>query len=132
MHELALSEGILEMLETRAREAGIGSIQRVVLEVGALAGVEVESLQFCFDAVTRGSLAEGAELVIVPLPAIGLCRGCRVTFPLHHQLSECPRCGAMGARLVEGTELRLREFEGESSQVAPSLLAANQKKSLSL
>ena len=113
MHELALSESILAILEEQARAEGIDTIHKVVLEVGAMAGVEPESLRFCFDAVTRNSIAQGAELVLIHLPAIALCRECKVSFPLHNLLTPCPHCSALGAQLIEGMELRLREFEGD-------------------
>jgi hydrogenase nickel incorporation protein HypA/HybF len=62
MHEMALAEGMLEIVESTARASGATKVKRVWLEIGALSHVAPDALLFCFDAVTRGSLAEGATL----------------------------------------------------------------------
>jgi len=126
MHELALSQGVLELLQAEARTAAIGSIQRVVLEVGTMAGVEVEALRFCFDAVTRETLAQGATLEIVSVPAKGGCNHCRASFPIQSLLEACPDCGAFGVHLLQGTELRVKEFEGEPAIVGMGLKETKQ------
>ena len=115
MHELAISQGVLELLQAEASAADIGSIQRVVLEVGTMAGVELASLRFCFDAVTRRTLAQGAVLEIVSIPARGVCRHCGTNFFMKRLLEACPDCGAYGGQLLQGTELRVQSFEGEAS-----------------
>ncbi|NIU77000.1 MAG: hydrogenase maturation nickel metallochaperone HypA, partial [Gammaproteobacteria bacterium] len=76
MHEMALSESILQVLEEQARAQGFSRVRRVRLEVGVLSCVEPEALRFHFGAVTRGSLAEGAELEVLPVPAAGWCLPC--------------------------------------------------------
>lgn len=112
MHELALSQSIVELLAELAAREGLRTVTRVVLEVGEAAGVECEALRFCFDAVTRRTLAEGAELCIEQPPARGRCGGCGREFSMTRGLAPCPHCGAWGARLVSGRELRLQAFEG--------------------
>ncbi len=112
MHELALSEGILDILTAQSRDARIGRVTRVVLEIGVLSGVEPEALRFCFDAVTRNSLADGAELHIESVGARGCCGACGREFPMAGFLEPCPHCAAYGVQPVAGMELRVREFEG--------------------
>ena len=112
MHELALSESILELLLEQSRAAQLSRITRVVLEIGALAGVEPEALRFCFDAVTRNSPAEGAALHIEWREATGTCAQCGQTFPLAGFMTPCPDCGAYGVTPTAGLELRVSEFEG--------------------
>ena len=68
MHEMSLAEGVLQLIEDSARQEEFSKVTTVWLEIGQLAGVEVEAMRFCFDAVTRGSLAEGANLEIIRLP----------------------------------------------------------------
>ena len=71
MHELSLAESALQIIEESARAEGFCRVRTVVLEIGQLASVEVEALRFCFDAVLRGSLAEGAALEIIEVPGVG-------------------------------------------------------------
>ena len=76
MHEMSLAEGMLQLVEDGARANAATGVKAVWLEIGALAQVEVEALRFCFDAVTRGTLAEGARLEIVTPPGLAWCMPC--------------------------------------------------------
>ena len=60
MHEVALAEGVLRIVMDAARSSAAARVHTVWVELGALAHVEPDALAFCFDAVTRGSIAEGA------------------------------------------------------------------------
>jgi hydrogenase nickel insertion protein HypA len=68
MHEMSLCESILQICEDEARRQGFKRVTRVRLEIGRLSGAEPEAMRFSFDAVTRGSLAEGAVLEIIDMP----------------------------------------------------------------
>ena len=57
MHEMSLCEGILQVIEAESVKQGFSRVNNLWLEIGELAGVEIEALEFCFDAVKRGSLA---------------------------------------------------------------------------
>lgn len=106
MHEMSLALNIVELAVAESRAAGAGAIRRVEVEVGELAGVMVEALQFCFAAACRDTLAEGAELAIRGVAGRGECTSCRGSFPMAEQFSLCPTCGGV-MRAVQGQELRL-------------------------
>ena len=112
MHELSLSLSLVDLLAERCQREGLERVTRVVLEVGALSGVEPDSLRFCFDAATRGTLVEGATLEIQTPPGRGKCPVCGAEYALTHLAAPCALCGAYGATLVSGQALRVREFEG--------------------
>ncbi|NJD08311.1 MAG: hydrogenase maturation nickel metallochaperone HypA, partial [Methylococcaceae bacterium] len=73
MHELSLCEGILKVLEEQAVVQNFSRVRTVILEIGRLAGVEIEALRFGFDAVMNESLAAGARLDIVETPGQAWC-----------------------------------------------------------
>ena len=112
MHELALTESIVEIVLHRAQVEGMRTVTRVVLEVGAAAGVDAEALRFCFDAVTHDTPAQGAELAIEAIPLRAVCRECGDAFEPDSLLADCPRCHAYAPRVTAGRELRVREFDG--------------------
>ena len=58
MHELALAQAVLDVV---AEHAGERPVERVEVRVGALRQVVPGSLAFCFEAVARGSVAEGGK-----------------------------------------------------------------------
>lgn len=113
MHEMSLAEGILQLIEDAARQQDIQRVSAVFLEVGQLASVELESLKFCFDAVVRDSIADGARLEIIEVPGVGWCLDCGDSVPMSDKLSGCPRCGGYRVQATGGTELRVRELEVE-------------------
>lgn len=111
MHELSLAESALEIVEDHARRAGASQVRQVWMEVGALAGVEPESMRFCFDAVTRGTVAEGALLTLLEVPARAWCAACASEVAVAERFSACPLCGGWQLELRSGTELRVSEIE---------------------
>ena len=113
MHELALSQSIVDAVLERARIEGMHSVTRVVLELGTAAGVEREALCCCFDAVTRATPAQGAELAIEFVPLRGRCRECGMEFEPAGLVAPCPRCGTYAPLFMAGRELRVKSFEGE-------------------
>lgn len=111
MHELALTEGILRILKTEAERQGFDTVRVVWLELGALSHADPEAMRFCFDAVTRGSLAEGARLEILRPPGKGWCMTCAVEIPVARRGDPCPHCGGHQIQVTEGDEMRLKELE---------------------
>jgi hydrogenase nickel incorporation protein HypA/HybF len=111
MHEMSLAEGVLQLIQDAARQQNFSTVSRVWLEIGQLSGVEVEAMKFCFDAVTRGSIAEGARLEIIALPGTGWCMACALSVPMTELFAECPHCGGHQMQVTGGTEMRLKELE---------------------
>ncbi len=112
MHELGIAESALALALTEARKAGAARIQRIVIRVGALSGVDPEALRFGFTAVLPGTAAEGAELQIDPVAALAYCQGCQQDFaPDTVHFFECPRCGRLSGTLKQGRELDLVRLE---------------------
>jgi hydrogenase nickel incorporation protein HypA/HybF len=111
MHEMSLAEGVLQLIEDAAREQEFATVTAVWLEIGRLSGVEVEAMKFCFDAVTRDSIAEGARLEIITLPGTGWCMECSITVPMTEVFGACPQCGSYQMQVTGGTEMRVKELE---------------------
>ena len=111
MHEMSLCEGVLQVIESHAIAQEFERVEAVWLEVGALAGVEVEALKFCFDAVMRGSVAEGAVLNIVDLPGAAWCMICGETVAVKQRFDECPKCGSYQLQVTGGEEFKVKELE---------------------
>lgn len=113
MHEMALAESVLQIIEDNARVQDFLRVKAVWLEIGQLSSVEPEAMRFCFDAVTRGSLADGARLEIVVVDGGGQCLNCGQTVRIEAVYDACPVCGGYPVNPVSGTEMRIREIEVE-------------------
>ena len=114
MHELAITKALVERVLEFAAKQGMHAVTRVELEVGQLAGVEMDALRFCFEAVTRTTEAEGAELAIEEVSGKGMCLDCGIPFHAVQPVTSCPRCDGWNVKITEGRELRLKNFTGES------------------
>jgi hydrogenase nickel incorporation protein HypA/HybF len=113
MHEMSLAESVLQLVEETARREQAQRVKLVVLEIGRLSTVEPEALKFCFDAVTRGSIAADAALEIVDVAGSGWCMECAATVPMQEVYGLCPQCGSPQVQATGGTEMRVREIEIE-------------------
>ncbi len=113
MHEMSLCEGIVQVLEQEAERQSFQRVNRVRLEIGALAGVEIAALRFGFDVVTRGTLAEGAELEIIEQPATAWCLMCMRPVEIQQRYDPCPECGAYQLQVTEGEDMKIKDLEVE-------------------
>lgn len=111
MHELALMESVAEIAAEEARKQGACRVRVVRLQIGALAHVAPAAMRFCFEAVTRGTVVEGAMLDIVRLPGEGWCVDCARTIALEERFGACPECGGRRVRVTAGDEMRVHELE---------------------
>lgn len=111
MHEMALSESIIQSIEAGASQHGYVKVSLVRIEVGPLAGVECEALRFCFDAAARGTIAEGAIFDILETGATAWCLLCGKSVTIKQRFDPCPDCGSHQLQLQSGEELRIKELE---------------------
>lgn len=110
MHEMALAESMLEIVEATARKEGASRVTNVRLEIGALSHVAADALRFCFDVVTRGSLAEGATLDIDDVAGEAWCMPCGGTVPLVRLGDPCPNCGSFQLAVTQGEDMRVKDI----------------------
>jgi hydrogenase nickel incorporation protein HypA/HybF len=113
MHEMSIAESVLQIIEEAARIEECTKVKAVWLEIGQLAGVEKESLRFCFDVVTRDSIAEDARLEIVETLGRGWCMDCASNVAVTGRYEACPDCGSFRIEVTGGEEMRVKELEVE-------------------
>ncbi len=111
MHEMSLCEGILEVIEEEAARQSFQQVKQVVLEIGDLAGVEVEAMRFSFDIVMKGTIADAATLTIVQVPGMAKCDSCHQTVSIKQRFDACPACNHYPLTPLSGEELRIKELE---------------------
>jgi hydrogenase nickel incorporation protein HypA/HybF len=111
MHEMSLAESMREIVEDTARANGATAVRLVRLRIGRLAPVERDALRFCFDVVTRGTVAEGAVLEIEPVDGSAWCWDCSESVTIGGLTEPCPRCGGYRLEVTGGTEMRVHELE---------------------
>jgi hydrogenase nickel incorporation protein HypA/HybF len=113
MHELALSESIVDLVVNCARQERIARISRVVVEIGVAAAVEPQALEFCFSITAADTAAASAELVINRIGLQASCDDCGSHYAPETLISPCPACGSFARNFLAGREMRVVSFEGE-------------------
>lgn len=113
MHEMSLAEEIVALVEEAATAEQCSRVTAVWLEIGKLAAVEKDALRFCFDAVTRDSIAQGARLEIIETEGQGKCSKCGAEVPVRVLYEPCPVCDSYQIQITGGNEMRVRELEIE-------------------
>jgi len=107
MHELSLAGSILQLVEGSARREGFKRVTQLRLEVGKLANVELQSLQFALTSIAPGPLLEGAELAFEHPEGQAWCKHCSQTVPLAERGLACPLCGGYQLQPNGGLSLRV-------------------------
>ncbi len=113
MHEMSLAESALQIIEDAARKQSFKRVRTVWLEIGQLSCVEQEAMRFCFDAVIKDSIADGARLEIVETPGQGRCTQCSSETLIATLYEACPQCGSYGMQVIAGDAMRVKELEVE-------------------
>jgi hydrogenase nickel incorporation protein HypA/HybF len=114
MHELSIVASVVDSV-TESLEAYPGArVEEVRLRVGALAGVVVDSLEFCWEIATEGTALEGSRLVVKTVPVVMHCEPCDADVEMQGlQSFRCPRCGEPCSDLRQGRELEIDSIEIE-------------------
>ena len=110
MHEMSITQSVVEICQAHA---GGRRVTEVILEIGELSGVVPDSIEFCFEACSKGTLLDGARLGIEVVPAVARCPSCAQELPVRTLFDPCAGCGAFGLTLISGEELRVKELELE-------------------
>lgn len=111
MHEVGLILAALEMAFEHTRKVGATRIHRMTLRVGALSGVVPEALQMAFTAVSPGTSADGATLVVNEIAVRCRCERCGEEFLPEDFVYSCSKCGAITSQIKVGRELELASLE---------------------
>jgi hydrogenase nickel incorporation protein HypA/HybF len=114
MHELSVTESLLEITLRHARGANARRITDLYLVIGRLSSIIDESVQFYWDYVSKGTLAEGAALHFRRIPVEFLCLDCNQRYSPAHEDFACPCCSSQRVKAVAGEEFFLESIAVEA------------------
>ena len=93
MHELSVTESLLEIALRHARKAGAQRILQLNIVIGELSSIVDESVQFYWDIVSRDTIAEGSQLHFQRVDGVLRCLACGERFSLSERDFACPTVG---------------------------------------
>jgi len=102
VHELAVTQGVLDIALEKAEEVHATSITGINLVIGEMSSVVDDSVQFYFDFLSQDSIASGATLSFERIPTMLRCR------PWN-----CPQCHHWDTEILAGQELYIDSIEVE-------------------
>lgn len=135
MHELALADAVIKAALRAADDAGITTIERIVVSVGELQQIEPELFRFSLTTVlpAHDHRLEGTSFDVTIAEGRFACRSCSATYrrsdidlgahegesvhfipELLHAFAGCPRCGSPDFDIIEGRGILLTRIEGRS------------------
>jgi hydrogenase nickel incorporation protein HypA/HybF len=114
VHEMSIAQSLLEIILEQVDLHRLESVKVITLQIGEMAAVVPESLTFCFDMLSKDTIASGAVLEIETIPVVARCSNCETVFQVEDLKFVCPDCGEVALEMVSGRELCLASLEGEN------------------
>ena len=111
MHEFSLMTGVLDAALSAAEENNARQIVEIRLVIGEMTEVLGDAMDFAFEALTPGTLAEGATLNMTKVMPQSRCLACGKVFEHERYDLTCPQCNALATELVAGRELYIDSME---------------------
>ncbi len=111
MDEREIANHVLAVVDQAAYQNAASRIVGVHLEIGGRRVVDPDRLRAAFADAARGTVAEGARLVVNVLPVRHHCRNCGHDFHASSAESACPECSHPHTEMIGGEELRLLRME---------------------
>jgi len=114
MHELAVTESILEIALRHAKSAEARQVTALHLVIGDLASIIDDSIQFYWDIIAKDTIAEGAQLIFHRVPIQMQCLGCQGQFFPKDNDFTCPACASIRVKILSGEEFYLEAIDIQS------------------
>jgi len=113
MHELYATQAILEKALEKAAEESAQRITDLHLVIGEISTYSNDSVQFYWDEISKGTIAEGARLHFRQVSAEMQCMACFTKYHPADGEIRCPSCGSSGARILAGEEFYMEALDVE-------------------
>jgi hydrogenase nickel incorporation protein HypA/HybF len=116
MHELSITENILNIATRHAQQHGASRVTDLYLVIGQLSSIVDDSVQFYWDMISEDTICAGAALHFERIPAQLNCLDCLHTYTITAGLTLCPQCGGAHVQTVSGEEFRLESIEIDQAE----------------
>ena len=116
MHELSVTESILELTLEHARKADASKVTGINLIIGQLSSLVDDSIQFYWDTISEDTICQGAKLTFTRIPAVLQCQDCQNEFSIAEEVKPCPICGSYRSIIIHGEEFYLDSIEIEKKR----------------
>lgn len=116
MHEMPVTQSVLEIALRHAESAEARRITDIYLVIGQLSSFVDDAIQFYWDIISAGTIAQGATLHFERIPAQARCQSCGVQYRLEGTDFACPQCDSVDVRIVAGQEFYVDSINVETDE----------------
>ncbi len=108
MHEFSIITNIIEIVEEKLKQLNANIVHDVEMDVGEMAGIDFDALDFAWQHATKSALLKDAKLVVNKIEARAKCEGCSHEFIINDFYTPCPKCGIFKNDIFQGKELKVK------------------------
>ena len=117
MHELSMAQGIIDAVLKTAEENNATEVNEVTIEVGRLAMINPEQLEFMLGVLVENTIMEDAEITFEEIPIEMDCHDCdfhgeAVLDDSDHYapLVKCPECDSLSVEVLNGKDIVVKNI----------------------
>lgn len=112
MHEISIVQSLIRLAENELEQKRLsGPVKSLTIRVGYLSGAQPEAISFAFGIIADESVLAGANLNIIRVKPVIICRECGKTSESEELVFECPKCGSREIDIAGGDDLNLETIE---------------------
>jgi hydrogenase nickel incorporation protein HypA/HybF len=111
MHELAVTESILDIAQKHAIQAQAARVTDIYIVMGKLSSMVDDSIQFYWDMISQDTMCVGAKLHFNRIPAKLVCLSCGNNYNIDDGLTPCPQCSSTQVKVISGEEFWVDSIE---------------------
>lgn len=111
MHELSIAIGIVDIAQKEIDKVNAKKVDAIVLEIGTLAGIEFDALDFVWPSAVKDTVLEHAVKKINVIHGEAICSDCETIFKLDNIYDSCPNCNSYLKHIIKGKELLVKSLE---------------------
>jgi hydrogenase nickel incorporation protein HypA/HybF len=111
LHEFAISTSIMSIVLDHAQAAGAVKVTGIALKIGRLSGIVPECVDLQVHMLSKGTIAEGANLSFDQPQSSLHCRPCNIDYSPDVFNLLCPNCGRKEFDVISGRECLVENIE---------------------
>jgi hydrogenase nickel incorporation protein HypA/HybF len=111
MHEMSIALGIVDIATQTCKKAQKSKVTEIGLEIGTLAGIQLDALEFVWPLAVKNTVLENAERVIQRIQGEAICLECNHHYEVNQHYDCCPQCNSYFKDIIKGKELKVKYLE---------------------
>lgn len=113
MHELSITQSILDITLNSANASNAKKVNKIKIKLGQMTGCVPEYIQEYFNLVSEGTIAYGATLEFIDVPAKLECLDCGKVSNIERFRLRCEHCSSQKIKIISGKEFSIESIDIE-------------------